>query len=434
MSAPAIAPLRTVLLLGATGFIGRRLLDALQHAGYDVICGVRAGTSLPQCRSIEVDYSRDHRPGDWLPRLAGVDAVINAVGILRETSGASFEALHVATPGAIFRACAEAGVRKIIQISALGADNHAVSRYHLSKKEADDILARLRVPWIIVQPSLVFGEGGASATLFTTLAALPLVPVPGDGRQHIQPIHVDDLTDALMRVLETSGCDYRRLAAVGARPVTLRELLAVLRRAMGLGETHFVQVPLPLVRAAATLGDRLPGMLLDRESLGMLIRGNIATPAPITAVLGRRPRPVESFIPPAAARALADAARLAWLLPLLRVTVAMVWIVTGIVSLGVYPVNESYALLARVGLAGAAATVALYGAALLDLVLGVATLTMRRRRRLWQAQMLLIVGYTLIITVFLPEFWLHPYGPVLKNLPLLAAILMLHEFDRPCEQ
>ena len=86
------------------------------------------------------------------------------------------------------------------------------------------------------------------------------------------------------------------------------------------------------------------------------------------------------------------------------------------------------------GLAGAAATVALYGAAVLDLVLGVATLTMRRRRRLWQAQMLVIVGYTLIITIFLLEFWLHPYGPVLKNLPLLAAISMLHEFDKPSEQ
>ena len=74
---------------------------------------------------------------------------------------------------------------------------------------------------------------------------------------------------------------------------------------------------------------------------------------------------------------------------------------------------------------------ALYGAAALDLVLGVASLLMRRRRWLWLAQIALILGYTAIITARLPEFWLHPYGPVLKNLPMLAALWLLLELDRP---
>jgi hypothetical protein len=138
---------------------------------------------------------------------------------------------------------------------------------------------------------------------------------------------------------------------------------------------------------------------------------------------------VEAFIDPASARAFATEARLAWLLPLLRWAVALVWIVTGIVSLGIYPVSASYALLARVGLVGAAASIALYGAAVLDLAIGFAILAMRRSRWLWRAQMLLILGYTILITIFLPEFWLHPYGPVLKNLPLFAAIVFLHEFE-----
>jgi hypothetical protein len=127
---------------------------------------------------------------------------------------------------------------------------------------------------------------------------------------------------------------------------------------------------------------------------------------------------------------VADWARLNWLLPLMRFAVATVWIVTGILSLGIYPVDASYALLARVGLAGWAATVALYGAALLDLVLGIATLVLRRRIGLWRLQMAIIVGYTLIITFALPEFWLHPFGPVLKNVPLLAAIVLLHALER----
>src|SRR5688500_11039162 len=165
---------RTVLLLGATGFIGTRLQAALRNAGWEVVCGVRPGVGVPGCRCVEVDFTRDHSPEVWLPRLQGIDVVANAVGILRESGALTFEAVHVAAPAALFRACVQAGVRKIVQISALGADAQAVSGYHVSKRRGDDVLASLNVPWVIVQPSLVFGEGGASAALFTRLAALPL--------------------------------------------------------------------------------------------------------------------------------------------------------------------------------------------------------------------------------------------------------------------
>ena len=420
----------TVLLLGATGFIGTRVLRELVGAGYSVECGVRGASALDGCAAIAVDFSSDHDERVWLPRVAQVDYVVSAVGILRETRGATFEALHVAAPVALFRASAAAGVKKIVQISALGADAHAASGYHRSKKRADDALAALPLPFVIVQPSLVFGAEGASAAMFAKLAALPVVPLPGDGGQPIQPVHVDDLARAVVRLLQTSEHDGTRLAAVGPRAVTLREYLAILRRAMGLGAARFVSVPMAVVRLAAAAGDKLPGALLDRESLGMLIRGNTAPPAAFARALGRAPREPERFVEAAAGRALANEARLAWLLPLLRYAIAFVWIATGIVSLGIYPVEESYALLARVGLTGAAAALALYGAALLDLAFGVGTLVMKRRKWLWRAQIALIAGYTVIISFFLPEYWAHPYGPLTKNLPMLAALVMLHEFER----
>jgi uncharacterized protein YbjT (DUF2867 family) len=418
-----------VLLLGATGFIGACLLDRLLCSGYQVTCGVRKAPQLARCRHIAVDYNRDRSESAWLPRLTGIDAVINAVGILRETDAATFAALHIAAPGALFRACVQAGIKKIIQISALGADALAASAYHRSKKQADDELAALPLQWVIVQPSLVFGVSGASTTLLTTLAALPLVPVPGNGAQCVQPVHIDDLAEMIVRLLETGNFDHQRIAAVGPRPLTLREYLRALRLAMGLGEPRYLRVPMVLMRAAAALGDRLPRTLLDRDALAMLMRGNVASADAITAVLGRPPRGVDAFIERASARGIANEARLTWLLPLLRATVALVWIVTGILSLGVYPVAESYALLERVGLQGVAASTALHGAALLDLAFGFGSFLMRQRKWLWRAQMVLILVYTVIITIYLPEFWLHPYAPVLKNLPLLAAILMLHELE-----
>jgi len=100
-------------------------------------------------------------------------------------------------------------------------------------------------------------------------------------------------------------------------------------------------------------------------------------------------------------------------------------VVTGLLSLGIFPKDQSLALLAALGVHGTFADVLLYGAAGLDLALGLALLIGPRRRWLWGAQAALIAGYTVLISVWLPAFWLHPFGPILKNLPLLAAIAML---------
>jgi hypothetical protein len=110
----------------------------------------------------------------------------------------------------------------------------------------------------------------------------------------------------------------------------------------------------------------------------------------------------------------------------IRCALATVWLVTGLVVLFVYPKADSLHLLASVGLTGLAADVALYLGALLDVVMGVLTLTVRRQW-LWQLQALLIVGYTIIISIGLPEFWMHPFGPLLKNLPILVLLWLLHK-------
>jgi hypothetical protein len=160
----------------------------------------------------------------------------------------------------------------------------------------------------------------------------------------------------------------------------------------------------------------------------MLQRGNTASPAAITRILGRPPRDPREFVTPAQADGLALRAKLDWLRPLLRHSIGLMWIVSGVVSLGLFPVEQSLAMLGRVGLTGILASVALYGAAALDIALGVATLTMKTPW-LWRSQIALVLGYTALLTLFLPELWLHPFGPVLKNLPILAALVALHELE-----
>src|SRR5688500_1931755 len=413
-----------VLVLGASGFIGSAVVDALRAAGHRVIEGRRSSSGAPDEGTVAVDFTRDFDAATWRAKLSGVDAVVNAVGILRERGVQTFDALHVRAPRALFAACVDAGVARVVQLSALGADEHAISAYHVSKRRADEFLAAQSISSVIVQPSLVYGPGGQSARLFDTLASLPWIPLPGDGLQRIQPIHLDDVVACIVALLERERWRTGRIALVGPEPITLRDYLAALSRALGRVRVRFIRIPYSWVRAAASLGAIAPVALLDHETLTMLERGNVADVADTQRLLGAPPRPVTSFIPRRIALMARRHAQLNWLLPLLRITIAAMWIVTGIVSVGVYPVSDSYALLARTGITGTLATAALVGAASLDIAFGIATL-LAPSRFLWWSQITLILAYTLIISVWLPEFWAHPYGPVLKNLPILAALLLL---------
>jgi len=422
-----------VLVTGASGFIGGQVATTLAASGHDVIGVSRRGIT-PHGRGIALDAADARSAAVWLPHLRGVDAVVNTVGILRERGGQTFQALHVDAARALFDACVTAGVRRVVQVSALGADSGATTTYHLSKRAADDHLLSLPLDATIVMPSLVYGPGGASARLFGAWATLPVVPLPGAGDQTVQPVHVGDVAQAVTALLadteDRNTWAGRRIALVGPVPMTMAAFLGELRQALGLAPAPLRwRVPRGLVRAGVAVASALPGSLVDDASLAMLERGNVAPSADITRLLGRPPRAVASFAAPDrdAARA---AAVLGWAAPLLRTSLAVVWIVTGLLSLGIFPIAQSLELLARLGLHGLAAPVLLHGAALLDLALGLALLFGRRPPWLWAAQAALIAGYTALISLWLPEFWLHPFGPILKNLPLLAAIALLAALER----
>lgn len=416
-----------VLLTGASGFLGRHLAAALESRGHQVL-RVQRRPDAADGAVLQADFAAVPDRRWWLPHLAGIDAVVNAVGILREERGQGFEALHTAAPSELFHACAAAGMPAVVQVSALGADAGARTGYHRSKKAADDVLRGLPLRAAIVQPSLVYGAGGTSAALFNKMAVAPLLPLPAGGRMLVQPVHVDDVVAGIVALLENPPPRPATFAFAGPRPQSLRDYLAQLRGALGeAGPLRTVPVPAPLFRLGAAFAAKLPGSMLDRDTADMLLAGNATGHNALPGLLQRQPREVRAFIAAPLAQAQRREAVLDLWLPVLRIAIALLWLWTAAVSLGLYPVRDSYALLARVGLHGALATLALYGAALLDLLFGVLTLALPAplRRPLWLAQLALIAGYTLLITLFLPEQWLHPYGPISKNLPLAAAIALL---------
>ncbi|XQM38792.1 NAD(P)-binding domain-containing protein [Cupriavidus sp. H19C3] len=380
-----------------------------------------------------VDFARMTEAAAWRPVVAGVDAVVNLVGMFRENAAATFDAVQHAAPAALAEACEAGRVRRVVQMSALGADDKAATAFLRTKRAADEALLARRLDAVVVQPSLVYGEDGASSALFRVLASMPCVALPRGGVDAVQPVHVDDVVAAIAALLRAPPGRYsgRRLVLAGPEPLPLRAYLAQLRAGMRVpGRLYVLPLGTRLARIMAGVAGRLPGSLVSRDAFDMLAQGNTAPDNAVSKLLRRPPRAPADFVAPAHADMLRTAAVLGWMAPLLRASVALLWIVTAAVSFGLYPVADSLALLARAGVPEVMRPPALYGAALLDLLLGVLTLWPHRPRWLWRAQMALIVGYTVIISLRLPEFWLHPYGPLTKNLPLLGLLWFLDRVER----
>lgn len=422
-----------ILIVGAGGFVGRHLLPRLTEGGDTPVAAGRDPRRLqrlfPGMDFLTCDMARDTAE-DWRPRLTGIDAVVNLAGLIRDGAGA-FEAVHERGAQALFDACLAVGVRRVIQLSALGADETGTSRYHRSKKAADDHLAALdptgqRLDWAILRPSLIIGRGGASTEMLCALAAAPLPLRLGPGIWRVQPIHIDDVIDVIIRLLHHTPPFARRLDLMGPDPMTTDGVTQALRDWLGLRPAPFLPLPRALLTLGAVLGDRFGLGPASRDSLSMLAAGNVGDDGPMRAILGRPAR----ALPAALARhpAMAGDRWRARMLPLampLRLLLAVIWIWTGIVSMGLYPVADSYALLAPLGLTGLSATIALYTGAVLDLLLGLALLCRWQPVAVGAAQLVLMTGYTILISLYLPDLWLHPFGAITKNLAVAGATLVM---------
>lgn len=423
-----------ILLTGATGFIGNAVLRDLLRDEHKIRACCRYPARLPiAAPGIEplcVDFNAGTTEEYWLPYVAGMDAIVNCVGIIAESAGETFTPLHNQAPTALFKAGAQAGVKKIVQISALGADQQASSAYHLSKKAADDTLRSLALDWFVLQPSIVYGDGAQSSGLFHALAALPVHLLPDGGRQLLQPIHLDDVAAAVCRCLNPTVTGQKTVALVGPSPIAYAELLQKLRYRLGKPPAPGWPVSCRFAEAAATLGKWLGEPIFSKENLSMLNRGNNADPGPITELLGRPPHSMASrlFEKPAN-QAERWHASLYFLKPLLCLSIACVWLWSGITSLLFYPRELSYRLLADTGITGIAAPLTLYGLSATDILLGLATLARFRPRELMLWQFSLVLCYSLAVAICLPEFVFHPFGPLLKNLPFLICLLIYSQLE-----
>jgi len=267
-----------ILLTGASGFIGQHISVALDEAGHKV----KAIT-----RSNGYDFNKLTNKDTWLPLLKDIDVVINCVGIIVETRNQKFETLHSETPTALFHACAESKTKRVIQISALGADEHAFTPYQKTKYAADDVLRSLSLDWFVLRPSLVYGRGGQSMQMFQRLSSLPVLSLLDGGEQMLQPVHINDLTDTVLTCL-TSDKTNITLDIVGAHATSFKEWLQLMRVLKGKKRAPVISIPFNIIMFMAKFAKFIVP-LMNPDNLSMLQKGNVSDVKPLAEFIGRMP-------------------------------------------------------------------------------------------------------------------------------------------------
>lgn len=293
-----------VFLTGGTGFVGGAVARALRRRGHAIRALVRdrahacdladQGAELVEGDVVDAASLHD------APR--GCEAAIHLVGIIREKGRYTFEAVHARGTTNVLTAAREAGVRRVVQMSALGARPDGTT-YHRTKHEAEVHVRRAGIPFVILRPSLIFGRGSPVVQLWLRMVRLaPVVPVLGDGRYRLQPVFVDDVAAAFVRAAERHELPDGVYEIAGPEVLTYDEVLDLVAEAMGK-RIRKLHIPLaivwPPVRLAAAL--RLPAPIAPHE-LQMLLEENVATDTgnALADVFGLEPRSFREWLREAA--------------------------------------------------------------------------------------------------------------------------------------
>ncbi len=292
-------------VFGGSGFVGRYVVKRLAAAGHVVRVAVRdteAALFLKPMGAVgqvvPLHASVTH-PGTIARAVEGADLVVNLVGILAERRAGDFQRVQAEGAGAVARAAAAAGVQRLVQISAIGADPAAESLYARSKGQGEQLVRANFPTATILRPSVIFGPEDQFFNRFAALAQIsPIMPVIA-GASRFQPVYVGDVADAVMMALRGGDAASQVYELGGPHVWTFRELLSWILQQISRRRL-LLTIPMNVARMQASVLERLPGeaKLLTRDQLLLLARDNIVAPGALGLIdMGIRPTPAEQVVP-----------------------------------------------------------------------------------------------------------------------------------------
>ena len=242
-----------ITVFGGSGFLGRNVVRELAQAGYRIRVAVRKPNDahflqpLGGVGQISLQAVNVRDDASVTEALRGAHAAVNLVGILHQHGKQRFQSLHAEGPARIGRLAAEGGLKRVVHISAIGADPRSPSRYARTKAAGEKALRDAFPEATILRPSIVFGADDSFFNRFAAMASMPplvmpFLPLFGGGKTKFQPVHVDDVADAVVTCLREPGTRGRIYELGGPEVLTFRQCMELMLEVI---ERRRVLLPLP---------------------------------------------------------------------------------------------------------------------------------------------------------------------------------------------
>lgn len=298
--------IRNVLLLGGSGFVGTWIANRLSQAGVNVTIPSRrrernkANIMLPRVEVVEANINDAQQ---LVALMRGQDAVINLVGVLHDHDsrlpyGKGFAAAHVELPKKIIAAMKAAGVRRLLHMSALGADPDGCSEYQRSKGDGEALVmaAAGELDVTVFRPSVIFGVGDSFLNTFASILRIAPYFASGGMQAKFQPVWVGDVADAFVAAIGNRDSFGKRYELCGPKVYTLRELVEYVRDLSGQGHKKVKELSDFWAYLQAGLLWLLPNPPMSPDNLRSMDRDNVAS-ADGECVPGWHPQPLEAIAP-----------------------------------------------------------------------------------------------------------------------------------------
>lgn len=267
-----------VVVAGGTGFIGKVVLQKLVDKGHRVIALVRPGSVLKILKfsSTETRYIYYDSPGQIAKTLEGGEAIINLVGIIRETKDITFDFAHHTVTQLLSKAAREAGIRRYVQMSALGVERDIATGYFASKEAGEKSLKNTPdLDWTIFRPSIVYGPEDSFVNMFAgIIRKVPFVPVIGDGQYRMQPVGVDDVAEGFVRCLEMPQTIGKTYDIGGPEKIAFNQMLDSIGKAMGKNSVRKIHLPVSMMQTLAGYFGKYSFFPVTSDQIAMLLGEN----------------------------------------------------------------------------------------------------------------------------------------------------------------
>jgi len=429
-----------VLVLGGNGLIGSYVVARLHADGHQVVALGRnldaARRRMPWVHWVRADLRLMRTPADWTTVVIGVDAVVNCAGALQDSLQDDLAAVHVEAAAALYQACEQAGVRRVVLISAAGVAPGRATRFNDTKLAGEAALKHTTLEWLILRPGLVLAPAAYGGTaLLRGLAGAPGVVALAYPASPVQVVSIDDVVEAVARALLPATRPGQTFDLVSPEVTSLQQIVLALRAWLGLKAAVVVAAPDWLAKIAGRISDGLAVLgwrsPMRTTSIAQLAAGVRGDPALAKEALGLEPRTLEVLLAgwPSGVQERWFA-RLYFIKPAAIATLAVYWAASGLISLTVGFTAAIQALSPRLPHAVVAALVV--GGSLIDLAIGACIAVRRTSMFGLRSGLLVSAAYLVAGTVLRSDLWSDPFGPLLKILPaaLLAIVALAIMEDR----